>query len=100
MNLGTFAFRSLALVAFALLPATTHAGAVYFPEMSSVSESGYGGAGMVARANDAGTVFSNPAGMTRFDETEIMAGALGVFIPADFDTGPNNTADGSSRGDQ
>jgi long-chain fatty acid transport protein len=81
-----------------LLPAIANAGALYFPEMSSVSESGYGGAGMVARANDAGTVFSNPAGMTRFNKPEIMAGGIGVFIPADFDTGPNNTADGSSRG--
>ncbi len=86
----------MTLVAFALLPATTYAGALYFPEMSSVSESSYAGAGMVARAKDAGTIFSNPAGMTRFDESEIMTGAVGVFIDADFETGPNNTADGRS----
>jgi len=98
MNRSTFASRSLTLAVFTLLPATTYAGALYFPEMSSASESSYAGAGMVARANDAGTVFSNPAGMTRFDEPEMMAGGIGVFIPADFDTGPNNTADGSSRG--
>jgi len=98
MNISLFTSRSLTLVACALLPATTYAGALYFPEMSSASESAYAGAGMVARANDAGTVFSNPAGMTRFDEAEMMAGGIGVFIPADFDTGPNNTADGSSRG--
>ena len=98
MNLSTFTYRSLALAAVALLPTTANAGALYFPEMSSASESSYACAGMVARANDAGTVFSNPAGMTRFDEPEMMAGGIGVFIPADFDTGPNNTADGSSRG--
>ena len=98
MNVKHFSARSLALAAVALLPATVNAGALYFPEMSSASESGYAGAGMVARANDAGTVFSNPAGMTRFDEAEMMAGGIGVFIPADFDTGPRNTADGSSRG--
>jgi len=98
MNISLFTSRSLTLVVCALLPATTYAGALYFPEMSSASESAYAGAGMVARANDAGTVFSNPAGMTRFDEAEMMAGGIGVFIPADFDTGPNNTADGSSRG--
>ena len=78
------------------LPAQTWAGALYFPEMSSVSESSYGGAGMVARANDAGTVLSNPAGMTRFDKPEIMAGGLGIFIDGDFQTGPGNTADGRS----
>ena len=98
MNFYIFASRLLALAAFALLPAMTYAGALYFPEMSSASEAGYGGAGMVARANDAGTVLSNPAGMTRFDEPEIMAGGIGVFIPMDYESGPNNTADGSGRG--
>ena len=39
MNLSTFASRSLALAAVVLLPATVHAGALYFYEMSSVSES-------------------------------------------------------------
>lgn len=76
--------RLLAIAALAALPATTQAGALYFPEMSSASEAGYAGAGMVARANDAGTAFSNPAGMTRFDEPEILAGATGVYIEANF----------------
>jgi long-chain fatty acid transport protein len=98
MNMSRFAYRALALVVTALMPAMTYAGALYFPEMSSVSESSYAGAGMVARANDAGTVFSNPAGMTRFDKTEIMAGGIGVWIPTDFDIGPDTTVDGSSRG--
>ncbi|MGI9330379.1 MAG: OmpP1/FadL family transporter [Gammaproteobacteria bacterium] len=90
------ASRALAVAIFSLLPFTTHAGALYFPEMSSASEAGYGGAGMVARANDAGTVFSNPAGMTRFNDAEIMAGGIGVFIDADFETFPDNTAPGRS----
>ena len=84
MSLSRFVSRSLILVAVVLLPATVHAGALYFQEMSSVSESGYAGAGMVARANDPGTAFSNPAGMTRFKQPEVMAGATGVFIPAGF----------------
>ena len=98
MSLDKYLYQLSSLLACALLPAMTYAGALYFPEMSSASESSYAGAGMVARANDAGTVFSNPAGMTRFDEAEMMAGGIGVFIPADFDTGANNTVDGSSRG--
>jgi long-subunit fatty acid transport protein len=48
--------------------------------MSNVSESSYAGAGMVARANDAGTVFTNPAGMTRFDDSAAIAGATFVYI--------------------
>jgi long-chain fatty acid transport protein len=80
----------------ALLPGTAAAGALYFPEMSNASEAGYAGAGMVARANDAGTAFSNPAGMTRFDEPEKLAGATLVYIDAGFSTNDDNTADGKS----
>ena len=73
-----------AMAILASLPGTAQAGALYVQEMSSVSESSYAGAGMVARANDAGTAFSNPAGMTRFDKPEILAGATGVYIEANF----------------
>ncbi len=98
MNLSPLISRSLALVACALLPATTSAGALYFYEMSSASESGYAGAGMVARANDAGTAFSNPAGMTRFDSPAMLAGATGVYINAGFRSGPGTTTDGREKG--
>jgi long-chain fatty acid transport protein len=84
MQLAKLTRCSLALGTLTLLPATSMAGAIYFQEMSSASESGYAGAGMVARANDAGTAFSNPAGMTRFDESEILAGGVGVYIEANF----------------
>jgi long-chain fatty acid transport protein len=77
-----------------MLPGTSLAGALYIYEMSNASEAGYGGAGMVARANDAGTAFSNPAGMTRFDEPEMLAGGLGVYIEANFKTNDSNTATG------
>lgn len=52
---------------------TANAGALYFYEMSNASESSYGGAGMTARANDAGTVFTNPAGMALFDDSAMLA---------------------------
>jgi len=45
---------------------TVMAGVACICGLSNVSESAYAGAGMVAKANDAGTVFTNPAGMTRF----------------------------------
>jgi long-chain fatty acid transport protein len=76
-------------VAAALLLATcagpTWAGGLYLYNMSNSSETGYAGAGMVARANDAGTVFTNPAGMTRFDDTELLAGATFVYIHGPID---------------
>jgi long-chain fatty acid transport protein len=71
-------------------------GALYFYEMSNASESGYGGAGMAARANDAGTVFTNPAGMTLFNESKMLAGGVGVYIDGGFQTNAQNTATGSS----
>ena len=79
------------ILAAGLSPVPAHAGALYFYEMSNASESGYGGAGMVARANDAGTVFSNPAGMTRFSDSELLAGGVGVYIDAGFKIIAQNT---------
>jgi len=87
----TQGYSLLAVAALAALPGAAQAGALYFPEMSSASESSYAGAGMVARANDAGTAFSNPAGMTRFDEPEMLAGATGVYIEGNFKSQPENT---------
>ena len=86
--------RKLAVLVGLCLPATGQAGALYFYEMSNASESGYGGVGMSARANDPGTVFTNPAGMTRFDESRAMAGGVGVYIDAGFKTNNQNTATG------
>jgi len=79
-----------------LLPGVAQAGALYIYEMSNASEPGYGGAGMAARANDAGTVFSNPAGMSLFDDSEMLAGGIGVYIDGGFKTNAQNTATGGS----
>jgi len=69
-----------------LASGTALAGALYFPEMSSASESSYAGAVMVARANDAGTAFSHPADMTRFDKSEMLAGATASISTQDLAT--------------
>jgi len=86
------------LAVLALLSGSAQAGALYFYEMGNASESGYAGAGMVARANDAGTVFTNPAGMMRFEKSEMLAGATGVYIDGGFKTNANNTVTGRSAG--
>ena len=85
-------------LAVALVSAPAVAGALYFYELANAAEAGYGGVGMVARANDAGTVFTNPAGMTRFNESELLVGATGVYIDAGFKTNSNNTVRGRSAG--
>lgn len=80
-----------------LLPIVANAGGAYLPEMSSVAETGYAGVGLAARAGDAGTVFTNPAGMTRFDESELMAGGTLVYIYGPFkDDG--NSVEGTTGG--
>lgn len=79
-----------------VLPGLAQAGGLYIYEMGNVSETSYGGAGMAARANDAGTVFTNPAGMTRFDKSEIMAGATAVFIDGPYQPNENTTVEGSN----
>ena len=94
----TLFIRLLVLMVLSIFPGLAYAGGAYIYEFSSASETGYGGAGMAARANDAGTVFSNPAGMTRFDNTEMMAGGIGVYIEAPFSTNENNVATGKASG--
>ena len=84
------------ILALMVAPSLTQAGALYLYEMSNASESSYAGAGLTARANDAGTVFTNPAGMTRFDDSRMLAGANGVYIDGGFQTNGQNTSTGSS----
>jgi long-chain fatty acid transport protein len=78
-----------------ICPSLVHAGALYIYEMGNATDTGYAGAGLAARANDAGTVFTNPAGMTRFKESAILAGATPLYIYAPFDPDANTTASGS-----
>ena len=87
----------LSMMVLMSTPHAAQAGALYFYEMSSASESGYGGVGLTARANDAGTAFTNPAGMTQFDTSKMLAGGVGVYIDAGFNTNELNTATGPSR---
>ncbi len=72
-----------------------HAGALYIYEMGNPSDTGYAGAGLAARAGDAGTVFTNPAGMTRFKKPTIQAGITPFYLNAPFNPDENTTVDGS-----
>jgi long-chain fatty acid transport protein len=80
-----------------ICPGFVYAGAAYIYEMGNSSDTGYAGAGLAARANVAGTVFTNPAGMTRFKESTALAGFTGVYIHAPFD--PSNTTVDGKDGD-
>jgi long-chain fatty acid transport protein len=75
-----------------------YAGAAYIYEMANPSDTGYAGAGLAGRANDAGTVFTNPAGMTRFKKSTYMAGVTPLYIDASFNSDQNTTATGPDKG--
>jgi len=71
-----------------------YAGAAYIYEMGNPTDTGYAGAGLAGRANDAGTVFTNPAGMTRFKESKALVGVTGLYLYAPFNPDENTTVAG------
>jgi len=71
------------------------AGALYIYETGNPTDTGYAGAGLAARAGDAGTVFTNPAGMTRFQESTYLAGITPLYLHAPFNPDENTTVSGS-----
>jgi long-chain fatty acid transport protein len=78
-----------------MCPGVAYAGAAYIYEMANPSDTGYAGAGLAARAEDAGTVFTNPAGMTRFKESTFQAGLTPLILYAPFNPGQGTTVPGS-----
>jgi long-chain fatty acid transport protein len=78
------------------IPSTpAHAGAAYIYEMGNPTDTPYASAGLAARAGDAGTVFTNPAGMTRFESSEMLGAATPLYIYANYDPDENTTVSGS-----
>jgi len=75
-----------------------YAGSAYIYEMANPTDTGYAGAGLAGRANDAGTVFTNPAGMTRFKGSTYMAGVTPLYIYAPFNSDQDTTASGPDKG--
>ena len=85
-------------ILYGICTGLANAGALYIYEMANVTDTGYAGAGLAARAGDAGTVFSNPAGMTRFKGSTYLAGVTPLYINASFDSDENTTASGPDKG--
>ena len=80
----------LRFAAFALclsLPVQLWAGALYVYEMGSPADVATAGAGMAAKAQNASTVFTNPAGMTRFDQPELLVSGVGMNLHGPFKPG-------------
>ena len=56
------------------------------------ADAGLASAGYGARAEDASTVFTNPAGMTRLDGTQALASAMPLYANTQFSPGPGTSA--------
>jgi long-chain fatty acid transport protein len=63
--------------------------------MGNTADISTAGAGLAAKARDASTVFSNPAGMTRIKTPESFAGAAALYLSAEFDPDDSTTVSGS-----
>lgn len=88
----------LSLVATALAMLDTHALASGLKVYEIASpEVGLASAGYGARAQDASTVLTNPAGMTRLEGTHTLAGAQLLYGDVNFS--PNRTPNTASGGD-
>jgi len=83
----------LVLAASLLLGASAHAGGLYLYEIGG-PEVGLAAAGYAARAQDATTVFTNPAGMTRLARPEVHLGLQPMYLHLPFDASASNTTSG------
>jgi long-chain fatty acid transport protein len=100
MKLKKMAFLILVAggILYGICTHLAYAGGAYIYEVANPTDVGYASAGLAARAGDAGTVFTNPAGMTRFQESTYQAGLMPLYIHAPFDSNDNTTASGPDKG--
>jgi long-chain fatty acid transport protein len=74
-----------------LSAASARAGGFYLYEVGS-PDVGLAAAGYAARAQDASTVFTNPAGMTRLDRPALLVGAQPMYLNLELDPDANTSA--------
>jgi len=88
-----FRFGILGALCLLVTVATVEAGGLYLYEIGS-RDVGLAAAGYAARAEDASTVFTNPAGMTRLKRPSLMLGAQPMYLHLSFnpDSGTSSVA--------
>jgi long-chain fatty acid transport protein len=87
----------VACAATALIASTAQAGGLLLYEFGT-GEPGLAAAGYAARAQDASTAFTNPAGMTRLDGTQVLAGGQLMWMNTEFSV-DGATSPGLGSGD-
>ena len=87
-----------ALVMFAIIaPAGAMAGGLTMYEIGT-ADTGLAAAGYAARAGDPGTILTNPAGMTRLKESQLLLGVQALYGHASFAPDRINTNVAGSDG--
>ena len=89
---------ALTCVLFALSASSAWSAGLWLYEQAT-PDSGTASAGRAALAQDASTVGQNPAGMTRLDRSQLLAGFQGIFVSAEFDPGSATSVSGGDGGD-
>ncbi|WNC74142.1 outer membrane protein transport protein [Thalassotalea psychrophila] len=79
-----------------VLSSTVHASSLYLTELNTTDVS-LAGAGISARAADASTAFTNPAGMTRLTEDQYEAMLMPIYVSLDFDLNEDATSQGHTN---
>ena len=77
-----------------LIASPAQAGGLYLYELGT-PDVGTAAAGWAARAQDAATVFTNPAGMTRLKKSELLVGVQPLYLQSEFSPDSNTTTSGS-----
>jgi long-chain fatty acid transport protein len=90
-------FRKAILVASVSWPLASPAGGLYMYEIGT-SDLGFAAAGTAARAEDASTVFANPAGMTRLAGNQMALGVQALYGDVEYELDGQGALAGSDPG--
>ena len=89
----SFLFLSLSLLVCRL----ANAGGIMIYDFGS-PDVGLASAGYAARAQDSATVFTNPAGMSRLEKSQILVGVQALYGNVEFSPNPATTVTGDDGG--
>jgi long-chain fatty acid transport protein len=92
-----FTLRKAAVAAVVAWPLASTAGGIYLYEIGT-SDLGFAAAGTAARAEDASTLFANPAGMTRLAGDQMTLGVQALYGDAEYKLDGQGALTGSDPG--
>lgn len=93
----TMTLRRIVLVTALASPFAVQAGGLYMYEIGT-SDLGLAAAGSAARAEDASTIYGNPAGMTRLAGDQMTAGSQLLYGDVEYELDGNGLLSGSDPG--